>query len=105
VRSNQGKFLVGVVFLIAMLLSTESRGQNWSARAASLALSEGLTEAEAINRIGWRPNYAEIKTCGSNSPYPWTCRILYFGPPGNQLMLFFERGRSGNWVVNGWSIL
>jgi hypothetical protein len=68
--------------------------QNWSARAASLRIDVGMTEQQAISRIGRSPDRAALLSR--------VLRVLEFGSIGNQLVVTFER--DGNiWVIYSWS--
>jgi hypothetical protein len=70
---------------------------------ASLRLQQGMTESQAIAAIGSNPNRAEVRTCGSTSGNPWTCRVLYYGSPPHTLNVYFSQN-DGTWVVNNWSV-
>ena len=70
----------------------------------SLVLSEGMTEQEAINAVGYSPNKAELSTCGSESVGgAWNCRILTWGDRYNYMRVY-ERRSGGLWVLNNWSV-
>jgi len=68
--------------------------ENWSASAASLRIDVGMTEQQAISRIGRSPDRAALLS--------GVLRVLEFGSIGNQLVVSFER--NGNmWVIYSWS--
>jgi len=69
--------------------------QNWSASAASLRIDVGMTEQQAISRIGRNPERAEVPTPG--------LRMIHFGEIGNKLIVYFERDRN-NWVIRSWGV-
>jgi hypothetical protein len=70
----------------------------------SLRLSEGMTEQQAINAVGYQPNRAEVEICGANSKKgPWDCRVLTYGDRHNNLTILEQRS-GDSWVVNGWRV-
>ncbi len=73
---------------------------TFSAGQASLRLKAGMTEKEAIAAIGWQPDSAEVRTCGGETERPWQCRILEFGPLGNQLRVYLDDTDAGRPAVN-----
>ena len=71
----------------------------------SLRLSEDMTEQQAISAVGYKPNKAELTTCGAESrDGPWQCRILTFGNNYSSLVVY-ERRSGELWVVNNWIVL
>jgi hypothetical protein len=70
--------------------------------ASSLRLSDGMTEQDAINAIGYQPNKVHLETCGAESAGgAWDCRVLTFGDRRNNLTVL-ERRSDESWVVNSW---
>ena len=85
-----------IFFLILSFSFTPSASsQTWNADAASLRIDVGMTEEQAINRIGWRPNRAEV--------VQGVLRIIIFGPLGNRLEIHLVR-REEVWVIQSWSV-
>lgn len=89
------------LFLLLTGCATAPSGPVWNASQATMRLDVGITEAEAINRIGWAPERAEITSCGP-AYERWTCRQLFFGYLGNRLMVILENF-GGVWRVRSWS--
>jgi len=72
---------------------------------ASLRLQQGMTETQAIAAIGSKPNRAEVKTCGSTTGNPWTCRVLYYGSGPHMLSVYFSQSiGDDSWIVNNWHV-
>lgn len=70
----------------------------------SLRLSEGMTEEQAINAVGYQPNMAELRTCGTASAKgAWQCRVLTFGNQHSNLTIL-ERRSDEAWLVNSWTV-
>jgi hypothetical protein len=67
-------------------------------------MRELMTEEQVMNAMGYRPNKVEMKTCGSDTPHPWSCKKYTFGGSYNSIMVLFQQDDEGNWVVNGWSV-
>lgn len=105
--------LIGPVVLVLALVgcadpgSTDSTDSDtpeqprFSAEAASLRLSDGMTMQEVENTIGYRPSSASQMTCGGANGDPWPCRIWTFGGSLNTLTVRFEND-DGVWKVNSW---
>jgi hypothetical protein len=70
----------------------------------SMRMREGMSEQEVMNAMGYRPNKVEMTTCGSQTPQPWSCKKYTFGGSYNAIMVLFERGDEGNWLVNSWTV-
>jgi hypothetical protein len=102
----------GVLYsMSAPSLARPRNTMDWG--PSSLRLSEGMTEGQAIEAIGYRPSKAELDTCGTKAASgPWTCRILTFGDSFNNLTVF-ERDNADDgdqavglhqWIVNHWLV-
>ena len=76
---------------------------------SSLRLTQDMTEQQAVDAVGYRPNKAELTTCGTEaSSGPWTCRILTFGNRRKNLTVFQRDAGDDTigrlWVVNHWVV-
>ena len=89
------------VIMLATLLITSTAAYADMAYA-SHSLSDTMTEQEVINFLSNYPYKVSLKTCGSDTTEPWTCKILTFGRPGDQLDVLFHRRLDGVWEVNSW---
>jgi hypothetical protein len=95
--------LCGIGWVSAPLEVDARQRLDWG--PSSLRLSEGMTELEAINAIGYQPNKAELETCGTESSNgAWQCRILTYGTNSSSLVVF-ERSSDEGWVVNHWIVV
>src|SRR3974390_156606 len=85
-----------------LLGAPSSNALDWG--PSSLQLSEGMTEQQAINAVGYRPSRAELTTCGQDTDAGgWECRILTFGDRhANLMVLLRQDGQS--WIVNSWHV-
>lgn len=95
-----------IVPLIVLLSGCDDATYR-NVKAASLKLQQGMTEAEAISAIGFPPDSAELKTCGTRTKSgSWSCRILTFHSLNNRQELRVEEALVGDvWRVNSWYIL
>src|ERR1700676_1617952 len=90
--------LCGIGWVSAPLEADARERFDWG--PFSLRLSEGMTELDAINVIGHRPNKAELTTCGTESTDgAWECRILTYRNDNSSLVVF-ERRLDDGWIVN-----
>ena len=95
-------------FLACMTLclasnATQAIAEDWG--SFSLLLSEGMTENQVIQAIGYSPNKAELRTCGAETASgEWTCRIITFRDRGGRLEIFQRRSANDAWVVNSWRV-
>ncbi len=96
-------YMFGLAVIAVSLTGCASAptGPRWNASQASTKLDLGITEAEAINRIGWAPEKVAMTDCGP-AHERWSCRQLFFGYLGNRLMVILE-AYGGVWRVRGWS--
>lgn len=96
-------FLYSFIICVSIIARSEAGyGFDWG--PFSLRLAEGMTEQEAINAVGYRPNKVDQTTCGANSAGgAWDCRILTFGDLYGNLMVL-ERRSGSLWVVNSWIV-
>jgi hypothetical protein len=96
-----GALLAGATLCLVGAPSLAS-AEDWG--PYSLRLSEGMTEQQAINTVGYLPNRAEQDTCGGNTTSgEWSCRILTFGDRRNNLTIW-ERREGEVWLVNNWNV-
>jgi hypothetical protein len=70
----------------------------------SMRLRESMTEQEVMAAIGYRPDKVEMHTCGSSTDHPWSCKILTFGSPYENITVYFEKGPIDDWTINSWSV-
>jgi len=76
------------------------RPDDW--RQASLRLQLGMTEEEAITAIGFPPDSAEMRTCGTKTETSGTCRIIAYD--GTHDLQIIEAHVEGVWLVNSWAV-
>lgn len=97
------------VLFVCMILNwitapTHARPARTDWGPFSLRLSEGMTEQQAVDAIGYGPNRAELRTCGTDKAGgEWDCRILTFGDQSSNLIIY-ERRSDQLWVVNSWRV-
>jgi hypothetical protein len=78
---------------------------NWG--KMSLQLKREMTEQEVIDTLG-QPTKSELSTCGQDVGRPFSCKVLIYGLPmnnilNNSLIIFFTENQStGTWVVISW---
>ena len=92
-----------LLFLAIALTACEdvhSRPNDW--RQASLVLKPGMTEEEAVVAIGYLPDSAQVKTCGTDVDQAWECRIISYN--GKYDLQIVEANVDGAWLVNSWAV-
>jgi hypothetical protein len=100
-------WLAAALLLMATLefgsVSTASAGPLGD---ASARLNTAMTEQQVVQTVGSQPDKVEMKTCGSATKQPWTCRTYTFKSFffEERLIVFFRQA-GGAWVVNSWSVL
>jgi hypothetical protein len=70
--------------------------------AKSLLLKIGMGEHE-VTRVLGAPLKAEVRTCGTKTPKPWTCKTWTYGNWSSGMMVTFSEA-SGEWLLNDWSV-
>jgi hypothetical protein len=98
------QFVFLLMRVMPCLLGAPSLANALDWGPASLRLSEGMTEQQAIAAIGYRPSRAELTTCGQNTDAgAWDCRILTFGDRYSSLVIHL-RQEGQSWFVNDWNV-
>src|SRR4051812_47140219 len=81
---------------------------QFDAGGASKKLELFMPEKTAIAAIGWEPSKVDIATCGTDTPKPFTCKILTFGnllaPPFHILAVYLVLVNRG-WFVDSWIVI
>jgi hypothetical protein len=97
-------YTILTVGVLLGFLSTVAVGDDdWG--AVSIRLSPGMTEQEIMKAVGYRPNKAEVKTCGGNTrDGGWMCKVYTFGYAAKYLQVVFSEASSGVWIANSWSV-
>ena len=68
-------------------------------------LREGMSEADVLSVVGYRPNSVSSLTCGAKVGHPWPCRMWTYSmmkPRGVELLDIMFRNDGAKWVVNSW---
>jgi hypothetical protein len=96
-------FLLSIPLLV--LLSSCDAADFRDVKSASLKLKQGMTEAQAINVIGFEPDSAELDTCGAKTKKgEWTCRTLTFSGLYDDDLIITEALAGKVWRINNWSV-
>jgi hypothetical protein len=80
---------------------------RFSASITSKMLESGITESEIGKRTGWKPNKAEMSTCGTSTSSPWRCKILTYGVSYDNMLVvhLIPDAPGGESIVNSWFVL
>lgn len=104
------KSVLATIPLIMLLVGCDAADlldvRSANLRSASLKLKQGMTEATAINIVGFAPDSADLGTCGTNTKKgAWTCKTLTFKSLGNDKQLMVREALvKGVWRVNSWNV-
>jgi hypothetical protein len=107
------QFTLGLCLLLAsgcatspsLVATSQPVTPNWG--KMSLQLKREMTEQEVIDTLG-QPTKSELSTCGQDVGRPFSCKVLIYGLPmnnilNNSLVIFFTENQStGKWVVISW---
>ena len=93
-------FLAGLSIFAA---APNAVAQQFNPGSLSLRLNQGMTEQQVEGALGYKPNSAQLTTCGGNTPRPWQCLIWTFGSSMQNLTVLFENV-SGIWMVSSWTV-
>jgi hypothetical protein len=107
------QFTLGLCLLLASgcatppppVATSQPEAPNWG--KLSLQLKREMTEQEVIDTLG-QPTKSELSTCGQDIGRPFSCKVLIYGLPmnnilNNSLIIFFTENQStGTWVVISW---
>jgi hypothetical protein len=80
-----------------------ARAGTFDLGGKSRALDQNMSERDVATVLGDDPQAVELRTCGTSTPNPWTCKILMYGDRRYHLQVMFSRADDGTWHVREWS--